>query len=183
MKRWDKSYTRAIITVVVIIIMFGLFHWLDNRSYSFDGSDELSSRLENWSPQTAEKAESQDSQGEILFYSIDSFKHYVFLKEYVGPGQANRKFLKSNIRSIDEVGLIAVLYYNADPSGTYSNGATAYTVTCTVYILDKDLRILAQDSLSGSAPSSTTSGGDRYGDYPDEAKCKDLALKLISNLQ
>ncbi len=183
MRRWDKSYTRAIITVVVFIVMFAVFFWLDNKSFSFEGSEELASRLESWSPQTAEEGEPNEINGEILFYSIDCFNNYILVKQYVGPDQANRKFLKSSVDSVNDIGVIAVLYYNAVSAERYVNGAAAYRVDCTVYILDKDLKVLAKDTVKGGSPPQTTSGGDRYGEAPSLAKCRELAEKLTADLR
>ena len=44
-------------------------------------------------------------------------------------------------------------------------------------------KILAQETLKGGSPSSTTSGGDRTGAAPNVASCKKLAEKMVAEMK
>lgn len=184
MKKWDKSYTYAIVTVVVFAALFAGAHALDNRNFKFDGSDKVREQLEDWDPYEAETKESQISDGEILFYSIshlDQFGGFTIYREDKDP---KCRFLNSDIESASDIGVIAVLYYDRDKTDSYTNGAAAFRVKCTIYILDPDtLDILATDSVSGPAPASTTSGGDRYGSFPSIADCRNKAEELVEEMK
>ena len=184
MKKWNKSYTWAIIVVAAFVVMFIVFYWLDNRAFKFEGSEAIEEEMKDWDPVRAEKGEPHSIDGEILYYSLDCFKHYGSWKKYVGLEEAERGFIKSNVKTADDIGAIAVLYYQQAHAGTYQNGAGAYRDDCTAYILDPDTKkVLAQETLKGGSPSSTTSGGDRTGAAPNVASCKKLAEKLVAEMK
>lgn len=46
MKRWDKSYTYEICTVVFFAIVFLVANIVDNRSFKFDGYEPYQAALE-----------------------------------------------------------------------------------------------------------------------------------------
>ena len=149
MKKWHKSYTYAIVTVALIIAAFLLFWWLENRPFTFSGSDGISHRLETWTPASAVSGKA---------HSVD-------------------------IKTADEIGAIAVLYYDRALAFTYTNGAGAYRNDCTVYILDPGtLEVLAKETVRGASPAATSSGGDRYGDAPTKAACRSAAERLVEGL-
>ena len=183
MKKWHKSYTYAIITVAVIIAAFLLFWWLENRPFTFSGSDGISHRLETWTPASAVSGKAHSVEGKILYYKIDCFKSFLFLSSYEGPEKAGRSFQASDLKSADEIGAIAVLYYDRALAFTYTNGAGAYRNDCTVYILDSGtLEVLAKETVRGASPAATSSGGDRYGDAPTKAACRSAAERLVEGL-
>lgn len=183
MKKWDKSYTYAIVTVLVFALIFAVAFLADNRKYKFEGSEKIEKKLEDWDPLDAKTAEPHEIDGDILFYSVDKFSHYIFFDSYRENKEPIRRFLKSDVKSDDDIGAIAVLYYDREKINTYSNGASAFMIKCSIYILDPDtLEIMASDFVLGKDPASTTSGGDRYGSVPAIGACRSKAEKLVKDL-
>lgn len=184
MKKWDKSYTYAIVTVAVFAIAFAAIYFLQHRSFRFEGSGEIQARLEDWTPETAAAGVPHLTDGEILYYSVDCFRHFGLFDSYQGPGDTERRFLKSDVTSADDVAAIAVLYFRRTYVNSYQNGAGAYRIDCTVYILEPaTLEILASGTVEGGAPPATTSGGDRWGSAPSQGDCRGLAEKLVAGMR
>lgn len=183
MKKWDPSYTRAIVSVLVIALFLSGVCWLENREYKFEGSDQYVEKLESWMPGTSVEGTKHSISGELLYYTIDCYEHPLLLNYYVGVQKASRRISRGNIKSESDIGAIAVLYYDEETTAGYRNGAAANTVCCTVFILDKDtLEVLARDTVYGGSPPATTSGGDRRGSFPSKNKIYMLAENLMAEL-
>lgn len=183
MKKWDKSYTYAIVTCLVLAVIFIVTDRLDKREFLFENSEEISQRLNEWMPEDAVWTEPHPVEGEILYYSMDCFHHNLFFSSYEGMEKMTRRFRKSDIRSAEEAGAIAVFYYDRAFCGEYVNGADAYRNDCTVFILDADtLEVLACETVDGNSPPHTTAGGDRYGSAPSYASCISMAESLVQQL-
>ena len=184
MRKWDKSYTYAIVTVAVFALLFAGARFLDHRSYPFEGRDAVAERLEEWTPDRAGRGEPRRIDGEVLYYSIDCFRHYGVFELYRGIENAERRFLNSDVKTADDVGVIAVLYYDRVHASTYQNGAVGYRVDCTVFLLDPGtLELLASGTVEGGPPPASTSGGDRWGKAPGLAECRNLAEALAAELR
>ena len=164
---------------LTLFALLGVLALLQQRPYEFEGSEALAERLQSWQPRTASKGEPHPVDGKILYYSIDCLK----LMESVGTENAKRRFLKSDVQRAEDVGCVAALVYDQSVESRYTNGAAAYRIECTVYILDKDtLEILATDVVRGGKPPSTTSGGDRRGSQPSLGDCRGAAERLVEKL-
>ena len=168
----------AVVGILLLLLVVSSIR--SNRPFVFEGSEELGKLLAEWTPANAEKTSPHPVAGELIYYSVNYFTNG---SNYVGPEEGPRKFLKSNVESVAEAGAVAVLVFDREQYGTYSNGAKAWRIVCKVYLLETDtLKILASGIVEGDDPPSTTSGPERYGSAPRLTTCESYANNLAFKL-
>lgn len=147
MRKWDKSYTYAVCTVVFFTIIFLVANQADNRSFRFDGYESYQTALEQWSPESVRKSNESRSNGKLAYFSINCFSEKL-AGAVCWIRNALKHFVSSDVKSENEIGAVAVLVFDRVSSGAYRNGATAWHCVCKIYLLDKDtLAVFAEGKV------------------------------------
>lgn len=172
---WFPVIMFTVIGAFIVVMIL-----ISKNRYTFDGMEEYETRLKTWSPANAGHADKHPIEGKILYYAIDCCGSG---DNYLGEQKANRRFYRSDVASANDIGVIAVLFYDRAGRGTYRNGATAYSKDCTVYLVEPDsLKTITKGVVFGGSVPATTSGRDRYGAKPRLSECKNKAQELVAAL-
>ncbi len=180
MARKNIDTEKLIIGVICIVlaVFFFIVIWTATHQWTFEGADEVKEKLAGWLPKTADTVDIHPVEGEVLYYIINCCGSG---DNYPGPEKASRRFYESKIKSKEDIGFIAVLYFDRTGRGNYTNGAKAYSKDCTVYLIEADtLKIIASGKVLGGSVPSTTTGRDKYGPAPSMSECKYEAERLIA---